>query len=168
MWFRKALSLSGIPAFSSPRGLFSNKYLLYNLCKCLAPRADGLTKCSLLQTVFKELHQRRPPWLCSLLRREAAEDVCQWDKDTATQLAGTAGMSPSIPSPGSWGWGLEPFAITRTTSLAGQKAAWLKKKKKEKPISLQNCQVFPKYCIPLTCPSAYWRSCPLPTSILVN
>lgn len=39
---RNILSLSGIAAVS-PRGLFSNKTLLFKLCKCLASRADGLT-----------------------------------------------------------------------------------------------------------------------------
>lgn len=80
--------------------------------------------CSLLQTVLKELYQWRPSWLCSLLWREAAADVCQWDKDTATKLAGTAGMSPSIPSKGYWGSGLDAFTVMGTTALAEQKASW--------------------------------------------
>lgn len=80
--------------------------------------------CSLLQTVLKELYQWRPSWLCPVLWREAAEDVCQWDKDTATQLAGTAGMSPSIPSQGRWGSGLDPFTVMGTTTLAEQKTSW--------------------------------------------
>lgn len=50
---------------------------------------------SVLATVFKELHQWRPSRLCSLLRREAQADVCQWDQDTATQLAGTPGKNGS-------------------------------------------------------------------------
>lgn len=79
---------------------------------------------SLLPTVFKELHQRRPPGLCSLLRGEAEADVCQRDKDAATQLAGAAGMSPSIPSAASWGSGFEPFTVMGTTSLAEHKVAW--------------------------------------------
>lgn len=74
----------------------------------------------LLPTVFKELYQRRPPRLCSLLWREAEADVCQWDKDTATQLAGAAGMRPSLSSPGNWGSGFKPFTVTRTMSLSGQ------------------------------------------------
>lgn len=78
--------------------------------------------CSLMPTVFKELYQRRTPRLCSLLWREAEEDVCQWDKDAATQLAGAAGTRPSIPSPCRWGSGFKPFTITRTASLAGLKA----------------------------------------------
>lgn len=76
--------------------------------------------CSLLPTVFKELYQRRPPRLCSLLWREAEADICQWDKDTATQLAGAAGMSPSMLSPGNWGSEFKPFTVTRSTSLSGQ------------------------------------------------
>lgn len=80
--------------------------------------------CSLLPTVFKELYQRRPPRLCSLLWREAEADVCQWDKDTATQLAGAAGTSPSMSSSGNWASGFKPFAVTRTASLSGQNVGW--------------------------------------------